>query len=50
MEKSDKIKKNWEKPMIYFLSIKSDTTKAMSNGAYEQFSNPNNPGPAPILS
>gem|GEM_PF-3633101 len=50
MKKQDTTKKSWARPVIASLSIKSETTKAQSNGAYERFSNDNNPGPAAILS
>ncbi len=39
------VKKVWLKPDVCSISIKSVTTKAQSKGAYETFSNPNNPGP-----
>lgn len=45
MEKQEKTKKIWVRPVIFSLSIKSETTKAQSNGAFERFSNDNNPGP-----
>ncbi len=44
MEKQVKIKKHWIRPVILSLSIKSETTRAKSKGAFEEFSNPNNPG------
>lgn len=47
MKKRNKIKKNWARPAIVSLSIKSETTKVQSNGAHEFFKNPNNPGPLP---
>lgn len=39
------VKKVWLKPDVCSISIKSETTKGQSKGAYETFSNPNNPGP-----
>lgn len=45
MEELNKTKKNWARPVIVSLSIKSETTKGNVKGAYERFSNDNNPGP-----
>ncbi len=34
---NSKIKKPWEKPLVFMLSIKAGTTKAISNGKSESF-------------